>query len=455
MHTDYQEFLASKRLVAPTVGVDVAPEQLHPALFPWQAQLVHWALRKGRAALFCSTGLGKTIQSLAWSQHAAERTLLLAPLAVAQQTVREGEKFGISVTYARSMETAAERGITITNYEMLSHFDPAAFGAVVLDESSVLKHFNGKTRTALIEAFRQTPMRLCCTATPAPNDIQELASHSEFLGVMTRVEMLAHFFVHDSDGWRLKGHARKAFFKWLASWGMAVIKPSDIGYPDDGYDLPELSIRTHFIEAEFTPTDRLFAVGLKGITDRAQVRRGTLNARVEAAAALVRAEPWEQWLCWVGLNDEGTQLQRLLPDATLVEGSQSPDEKAAALLAFAEGATPTLLTKAGISGRGMNWQSCARMVFVGLSDSWEDWFQAIRRCWRFGQTRPVHVHVILSDREGDIWANVMRKEAEAERLSAELIEHAAEFAKSELAAVSAGDEYHAAQEMAIPDWLRG
>lgn len=456
MSSAYAEFLAGKRLVAPMAGVDVDRERLHPALFDWQAQLVRWSLRKGRAALFADTGLGKTLMSLAWAQQAAERVLILAPLAVAQQTVREGARWRIPVSYVRKGEDAPERGIAITNYEMLTHFDPAAFGAVVLDESSILRDFNGKTRTALIEAFQRTPMRLCCTATPAPNDIQEIANHAEFLGVMTRVEMLAHFFVHDSmNGWRLKGHARKAFFRWLASWGMAAKKPSDIGGDDTGYDLPPLTVTPQFIECDYTPTDRLFDVGMKGITDRAQVRRGTLNARVEAAAALVQAEPYEPWLCWVGLNDEGTQLQRLLPGTTIVEGSQSPDEKAAALLGFADGATSTLITKAGISGHGMNWQHCARMVFVGLSDSWEAYYQAIRRCWRFGQTRPVHVHVILSDRERDIWNNVCRKEAEAERLSAELIANAAEFARSELSSARTADEYAAAQAMAVPAWLRG
>jgi hypothetical protein len=383
MQTDYQAFLASKRLVAPTVGVDVQPEKLHPALFPFQRDLVRWALRKGRAAIFADTGLGKTLMSLSYAQHAAERVLILAPLAVAQQTVREGARWGIEVTYARSMEAAPERGITITNYEMLSHFDPAAFGAVVLDESAILKCFNGKTRTALIEAFRRTPMRLCCTATPAPNDIQEIANHAEFLGVMSRVEMLAHFFVHDSEGWRLKGHARRGFFRWLASWGMAVKRPSDLGYGDDGYELPALTVTPHFIETDYRPSDRLFDVGLKGITDRAQVRRGTLNARVELAAALVRAEPWEAWLCWVGLNDEGQELARLLTDATLVEGSQSPDEKAAALLGFADGTVPTLITKSGISGHGMNWQHCARMVFVGLSDCYDEKTEVLtRRGWQ-------------------------------------------------------------------------
>lgn len=454
MHDTYTDFLASKRLVAPTSGVDVARERLHPALFDWQGQLVRWSLRKGRAALFADTGLGKTLMSLAWAQQAAERVLILAPLAVAQQTVREGERWGIPVSYVRKGEDAPERGIAITNYEMLPHFNPARWGAVVLDESSILRDFNGKTRTALIEAFRRTPMRLCCTATPAPNDIQEIANHAEFLGLMSRVEMLAHFFVHDSDGWRLKGHARKAFFRWLASWGMAVKKPSDIGGDDTGYNLPPLTVTPHFIETDYRAPDRLFDVGLSGITDRAKVRRGTLDARVEAAAALVRAEPWEAWLCWVGLNDEGTQLQRLLTDATIVEGSQSPDEKAAALLAFADGAVPTLVTKAGISGHGMNWQHCARMVFVGLSDSWESYYQAIRRCWRFGQTRPVRVHVILSDRERDIWNNVCRKEAEAERLARELIEHSSEFSRAELGAVSAAEPYRADRQLTVPDWLK-
>lgn len=450
---DYAAFLQTKGFRIPTSGVDVAPERLIGDLFPFQRDLVTWALRKGRSAIWADTGLGKTVMQLEWARYAADRTLILAPLAVAQQTVREGERWGIPVSYVRSESEAPAAGISITNYEILDHFDPSTFGAIVLDESSILRDFEGKTRARLIAAFRQTPMRLCCTATPAPNDITEIANHAEFLGVMTRTEMLAHFFVHDDLGWRLKGHARKGFYRWLASWGMSVKRPSDLGYSNAGFDLPPLTIEPKFVESDYTSPDRLFDVGLKGVTDRAQVRRGTLDLRVEEAAAAVITEPQEPWLCWVGLNDEGRALARLLPHARLVEGSQSPAEKAAALLDFADGKIPVLITKPSISGRGMNWQHCARMVFVGLSDSFEDYYQCLRRCWRFGQVREVKATIVLTDREEAIYQNVLRKEREAAELSRELVENAAEFARCELAAVTAATPYEARQEMRIPKWL--
>ena len=461
---DYKDFLVSKRLVVPAAGRNISRDLLHPALFPFQRDLVHWSLRKGRAALFSDTGTGKSFMQLEWARHAcdpferegASRTLILAPLAVAQQTVAEGRKWGYTVTYCRSGLDAPREGTVITNYEMMSHFDPAQFGAVVLDESSILKSFEGKTRTALIERFQETPMRLCCTATPAPNDIAEIANHAEFLGHMTRAEMLAAFFVHDDAGWRLKGHARSAFYRWLASWGMSVRKPSDIneGYDDSGYNLPPLVIEPHFIEVETPPSDRLFQVGLKGVTERASVRRDTLVERVQHAAALIRTESDRPWLAWVGLNDEGRLLQREIPTSLLVEGSQSPDEKAQHMGDFSAGRARILITKPSVSGFGMNWQHCNRMVFVGLSDSYESYYQCIRRCWRYGQRNPVVAHIVLSDREQDIYANVLRKEQEASILAAELIGNVREFEREELAPATARADYIATAAMVLPSWMR-
>lgn len=431
----YHEFLRTKALVVPSYGVTVEREALHDALFGFQRDLVWWALRKGRAALFAGTGMGKTLMQLAWAQHIPGRTLILAPLAVAQQTEREGQRFDIAVRYARKQADATGQ-ITVTNYEMLEHFDPTAFDAVVLDESSILKSFTGKTRTALIETFADTPYRLCCTATPAPNDIGEIANHAEFLGVMTRVEMLATFFVHDDEGWRLKGHAKDAFYRWLASWGMSLRSPSDLGYPDDGFALPPLTVEPMFIPVEHTPEDQLFFTGLKGITERTQVRRETTAARVQAAAELIQNQPDVQWLAWVGMNDEGRMLADLLgDDCILVEGADTPEAKAAGMLSFADGQIRTLITKSKISGFGMNFQNCSHMVFVGLGDSWEQYYQSIRRCWRFGQTQPVHVHVVLSDIEDAIWSNVQHKEKEAEAMMGELVKHVSEFEKEEIAGV--------------------
>ena len=431
---DYADFLKSKRLTVEMHGPKIEPTAVHPMLFPFQRDLVTWAVRKGRAALFADTGLGKTLMQLEWARLVGERTLIIAPLSVARQTVREAGKIGLQVHYTRG---ALLDGLSITNYEMLEHFDPANYGAVVLDESSILKALDGKTRRRLTEMFAATPYRLCCTATPAPNDISEIGNHSEFLGVLAHHEMLSAFFVHGSmgegekDGWRLKGHAEDAFYRWLASWGMAVRKPSDLGYEDDGFALPPLTIRSEFVTAEYVPDGQLFFAGLKGVTDRAQVRKTTLVDRVAKAAEIVNASD-DQWIVWHGLNLEGEALMRSIPGAVLVEGSQSPEEKAASLEAFQDGAFRVLVTKPSIAGFGMNFQNAHRMVFVGLSDSWESYYQSIRRCWRFGQTAEVEAVIVLSDAEAAIYENVMGKEREALRMQERLIEHVAGFERDEL-----------------------
>ena len=432
---DYAAFLESKKLMVSAHGPAIEPGAVNPTLFPFQRDLVTWAVRKGRAALFADTGLGKTFMQLEWARLIGQRTLIVAPLSVARQTAREASKLGISVHYTRG---DLFDGISITNYEMVEHFDPANYGAVVLDESSILKALDGKTRRRLTEMFAETPYRLCCTATPAPNDISEIGNHAEFLGVMAHHEMLSAFFVHGSmgegekDGWRLKGHAEDAFYRWLASWGMAVRRPSDLGYDDAGFALPELAIRAEFVESDYVPDGQLFFAGLKGVTDRAAVRRGTTEARVAKAAGLVNGND-DQWIVWHGLNAEGDALKAAIPGSVLVEGSQSPEEKAAALEAFQDGAFRVLLTKPSIAGFGMNFQNAHRMAFVGLSDSWESYYQSIRRCWRFGQKQPVEAVIVLSDAEAAIYENVMAKEREALRMQERLIEHVATFEREELA----------------------
>jgi len=433
--SDYAAFLETKRPIVHAVGpTDVAA--VHEMLFPFQSDLVRWAVRKGRAALFADTGMGKTFMQLEWARLVTEGPVLfVAPLSVARQTVREAAKLGLDVTYSRSGPAGR---FTITNYEMLEHFDPADFDAVVLDESSILKALDGKTRQRLTEMFASTTYRLCCTATPAPNDISEIGNHAEFLGVMAHHEMLSAFFVHGSmgegqkDGWRLKGHAEDAFYRWLASWSMAIRKPSDLGYSDDGYALSALTIRPEWVESDYVPEGQLFFAGLKGITDRSNVRKATAADRCARAASLVNAST-DQWIVWHGLNTEGDALLRAIPGAVLVEGSQSPEEKAAALEAFQDGKYRVLITKPRIAGFGMNFQNAHRMAFVGLSDSWEAYYQCIRRCWRFGQTEEVEVAIVLSDAEAAIYENVMAKEREALRMQDRLIEHVAAFERDEIA----------------------
>ena len=456
MTAEYADFLAGKAIVVQPTGREVSPDEIHPSLFPFQRDMTRWSLRKGRAALFEDTGLGKTRQMIEWARLTGERTLLLAPLGVTQQTVREGARIGVPVTYARSQAEASPDGLTITNYEMLGHFDPSAFGAVALDESSILKNFEGKVRTHLIRSFRTTPYRLCCTATPAPNDIAELANHAEFLGVMRREEMLAAFFVHDDTGWRLKGHAREPFYRWLASWGMSLKRPSDLGYSDEGYVLPPLEITAVLVPTTFTRPGQLFATDLKGIGDRVAVRRETLTERVKATADLILSEPDESWIAWCGLNDEQDALAASLGDQCVsIFGTLAPDEKLARLDRWLSGEVRYLVTKPSIFGHGLNLQQCARMAFVGLSDSYEAYYQAIRRCWRYGQTRDVHVYIVLTEPEEAIYANVCRKQREAEATAAELVKHVAEFERQEIAAVGRRDDRVHDQPTRLPVWLQG
>lgn len=446
MSDTYHEFLRGKTQIALSSGIEVEDSQINPMLFPFQRAITRWALRKGRCAIFASTGLGKTFMQLEWSRLLNEMLgapiLILAPLAVARQTEREAAKLGIKVTFARNQLQASSDGITVTNYEMLHHFGVTKFKGVVLDESSCLKDFTSKTRNTLIEVFKDTPYRLCCTATPAPNDITEIANHAEFLGITTRVKMLATFFVHDDKGWRIKKHAaRGPFYQWLASWAIAVNKPSDLGFDDAGYDLPTLDIELKTVASNYIPEGMLFATGLHGITERTQVRKATLNDRAEAALELVKAEPDEQWLVWTGLNDESAALSKSIDGAVEVKGSDGPDYKADSLMGFADGKIKVVVTKPDIAGWGMNFQSCARAVFVGLGDSYEQYFQSIRRIWRFGQKRAVKVYIVLSDLERVIYENVLRKEKEAAVLSAELIKHVADFEKAEIGQMTKKVDY--------------
>lgn len=417
----YTEFLAAKtRANADSVRA-CDPDHVHPMLHDWQRQIVAWAVRQRTAALWADTGLGKTLMQLEWCRLSAERALIVAPLAVCHQTVREAVKIGIPARYLRADD--GQPGIVVTNYEMTDRFDADTFGAVALDESSILKDVTSKTRDRLIAQFAPVPARLACTATPAPNDVAELANHAEFLGRATRREMLSTYFVHDQNGWRAKGHARGPMFSWMSTWAVALRRPSDLGsgYSDAGYLLPELSIVPHLLPVDVAPEGQLFATDLGGVGGRAKVRRATLEARCARAAALVAAEPDEPWIIWAGLNDEADRLAELT-GAVNVHGGLTPEAKAEAFLGFADGSIRRIVTKPSMAAFGLNWQHCARAAFVGLSDSYEQYYQAIRRCWRYGQHRPVVAHIVLSTLEGQIAANVHRKEAEAARFTSELVE---------------------------------
>jgi len=457
MSTEYRAFLANKRLVAQSVGFAVDPATLPSDLFPFQRDIVAWALRLGRAALFEGTGLGKTAQQLAWAdavcRHTGGDVLILAPLAVAQQTVREGAKFGIAVTHCRS-GADVRPGINIANYERLHLFDTTRFIGVVLDESSILKSYDGATRTAIITAFAMTPYRLACTATPAPNDYTELGNHAEFLGVMTRVEMLAMFFVHDggsTQDWRLKGHARADFWTWLCSWAVMLRKPSDLGYDDGGFALPPLNTQTHMVGSDYREPGMLFAVAAQGLTERRAARKASLGERVQRTVDLVNAST-EPWLVWCHLNAEGDALTAAIPGAVQVAGADTTDEKERRMLDFADGAIRVLVTKPSIAGFGLNWQHCHNIAFVGINDSWEQYYQAVRRCWRFGQTQSVNVHIMCSEPESAVLTNIERKESEAAAMAAEMVNYMSVQNAANLHATSNQEDTYQTRTVDGPGW---
>jgi superfamily II DNA or RNA helicase len=435
---NYADFLKRKQRVVAPAGKHVIDAEIHGTLHEWQRDIVAWACDRGRAAIFADCGLGKTFMQLEWARLMHTRgALIVAPLSVARQTVREARKIDIDIAYTRETPPG-DGGMWITNYEMLHEIDPARFDAVVLDESSILKNYVGRTRTQIIDAFRDTPYRLACTATPAPNDVAELTNHAEFLGVMTRQDMLGAYFITDMDnkseggGYRVKGHAKVPMFSWMAQWAAAIRKPSDLGHDDTGYDLPPLRVHPEIVDVEITPDGQLFATELGGVGGRATVRRATLDARVERAAQLA-ASNCDQWILWAGLNDEADALAKAIDGSVNVEGSWTPDAKAEALEAFQDGDIRVLITKPSIAGFGMNFQNAHRMAFVGMGDSYEAYYQSIRRCYRFGQTEPVDVHIVLSELEQQIAHNVARKERSSSEATDLLVKYQSITALKEIA----------------------
>lgn len=420
---NYIEFLETKHHRAPRIGFE--PGAFFLPLFPWQGGIVSRACRVGRFAIFADCGMGKTPMQLEWCMQLLARiggsVLVLCPLAVAEQTRREGMKFGVTVTLCRS-HGDLRPGINVTNYEMLGHFRPEGLTGIVLDESSILKNYSGAMRQAITEFAAGIPYRLCCTATPAPNDMMEIGTHAEFLGVMRRVEMLATYFTHDSgetQKWRLKHHAIGPFFRWMSGWCLAARSPADLGYDDRRFILPPLNIHNAVVDSKPLP-GRLFAIDANTLSERREARKASIDDRASMVAAMVNADA-EPWVVWCDLNRESELLAKAIPDAMELRGSGPLTAKVAALNGFTDGRHRVIVTKPSIAGYGLNWQHCARVVFVGLSDSYEQYYQAIRRCWRFGQTRPVEAHVITSRSDGAVLENIRRKEAIAEALYRSLV----------------------------------
>jgi len=455
---DYTTFLASKSPRVQAAGITIDESDLHPMLFGFQRAVVAWALRRGRAALFLECGLGKTFLQIEWAAHISQHTgrpvLILAPLAVAQQTKREGQRFGYTVTLCRS-QADVRPGINVANYEMLDHFMPAAFTGVVLDESGILKSYSGSTKKQLIDAFARTPYRLCCTATPAPNDHMEIGNHAEFLGIMPSPEMLSRWFINDTTNmgtYRLKGHARQAFWEWISSWAVSARRPSDLGFPDEGYDLPPL--RLHEVNV---PVDRtedagayLFRLPEMNATGLHAEMRRTAPARAQIAADLVNGQSGP-WLVWCNTNYEADALLALLPDATEVRGSESIEAKERKIDAFITGQTRVLITKPSLAGWGLNLQHCHQVVFVGLSYSFEALYQAVRRSYRFGQQHLVDAYLLVAETEDAVLTAVRRKMAAHEEMLDEMSRAAGALTlQSGLRLVP----YTPQGDLFIPDWLR-
>lgn len=447
----YRSFLQQKSVSDVFSGFDV--DDMNPHLFDFQRSIVKWALRKGRCAVFADTGLGKTLTQLSWADSLCKKTggkvIIVAPLCVAQQTLEEGLKFGVLSKYCRHQsEVNGSPGIVITNYEMLDHFDASAFVGVVLDESSILKGEDGKTRKMIIDKFRETPYKLSCTATPSPNDYMELGSQSEFIGVMRHSEMLAMFFTHDggeTNKWKLKGHGKSKFWEWLATWAVFIRSPLDLGFDGSRYVLPPLNL----FPCEL-PTDSPKA---NTMSERLDARRSSVKERCEFLSTLVNMSD-EPWVIWCNLNEESGLLAKLIPDAVEVHGSLKIQEKERRIGAFSHKAARVIISKAKICGFGLNWQHCRNVAFVGVDDSFEKYYQAVRRCYRFGQTQEVFAWLIYTSAEGNVKENLERKQIQADVMAEEMLAHMLDFTKREvIGTFRERTDYTPADLITLPEWI--
>jgi len=434
----YDDFLKQKAVLTKQLGFDIDIEDVNPLLFDFQKSITAWAVKNGKACIFAATGLGKTLMQIEYARIITEKArckaLIVAPLAVSSQTIREAQKINVEITDMRR-ESKCDR-IGIVNYDRLSHINPKEFDCVILDESSILKNYAGKTKNEIIEMFAHCKYKLACTATPAPNDFMELGNHSEFIDVMKRKEMLSMFFIHDSGEtatWRLKGHAQDVFWKWVASWAAVMEKPSDLGFDDGLFELPPVNYYSHSVKTDSLIEGHLFSVEAKTLDERRAARRDGIVPCVEIAKDIVLSNPDTIYSIWCNLNCEADALKKSIPEAAEIRGSDDIDYKEKAMLDFADGKIRVLITKPRIAGFGMNWQVCHNTIFFGLSDSFEQYFQAIRRHWRFGQKHPVNVHVLHTDIEGAVIKNIERKEMQAKLMYSAIVSHTKKYVTENIA----------------------
>ena len=453
---EYNAFLQSKIVSAKNVGFEAG--ELPCSLYPFQREIVRRSCVRGRSAVFADCGMGKTPMQLVWADQVVKHTggsvLIVAPLAVAPQTVREGAKFGIEVKQVREQHDKPEP-IEVTNYEMIDKFDPSQYVGVVLDESSILKSFTGKTKRTISEMFSHTPYRLACTATPSPNDLMELLNHADFLGIMKSSEALAEWFIADQSqmgNYRLKGHAERDFWNWVASWAVAISKPSDLGqFSDKGFILPPLNEYDITVEANLTDgaEESLFRDVSMSATGFHREKVRTLKARCEESAHLANLAEG-QVVVWCYRNDEADELVRLLPDAVEVRGSDSQEAKERAVLDFVDGRTRVLISKPSMFGFGLNLQNCNQCIFCGMDYSYEGYYQAIRRFYRFGQTKPVTVWRVLGETEQNILTTINRKADTHKKMTGSISQALREPQKTSNKRFHIGERV---TEISMPDWM--
>jgi len=440
----YEEFIKSKDFKIINKSVDIKRDDLNKNLFEYQKDLVYLALKKGKFALFAMTGTGKTAMQCEWANQVHKFTnkpiLILAPLSIANQTINEAKIIlDLDINLCESSDDV-KNGVNITNYEKLHRFDCSIFGGICLDESSILKGFTSSTTETLINEFENTLFKLACTATPAPNDFMELGNHSNFLNIMSRTEMLATFFVHDgveTSKWRLKGHAKDKFWEWVANWACLFTKPSDIGYDlieDEKYSLPKKQTFDHIVQSKATQGS-LFSIEAETLNDRRKARRDTLQDRCQLVADIVNKSN-DIWIVWCDLNAENDLLKKLINDSVSVKGADKENHKIKSAEDFKENKIKALITKPSMFGFGQNWQNCHNMIFTGLSDSFEQVFQAERRCYRFGQKEDVNVHIVISEAEGNVKKNQLRKENQFLTMIDELVVFTKKFTLKEIKSVS-------------------